>query len=185
MVGIVAALSVQNCGGGEDLCGGPFCVTPPGREEATKLRAGSGDGQVGAPGRELPLPLVVIVTDDDDRPIPDVEVSFTVAGPDGGTISQSGDPIGPPRQRAGKWTLGPQPEPKRSKRRRKTLLGTALNGSPLTFSAEAVRPPPARILLLQAPPTLVQNGIPFDRHPVVAILDGDNQPVPQVDVTSP
>ncbi len=61
--------------------------------------------------------------------------------------------------------------------------GSALSGSPLNFTAEAVRPPPARILLLQAPPALVQNGILFDRQPVIGILDPDNQPVAGVGVT--
>ena len=55
--------------------------------------------------------------------------------------------------------------------------------SPVTFAAQAVRPTPARILLLQAPPILVQNGILFDREPVVGVLDPDNQPVAGVDVT--
>lgn len=180
---IVAALALLHCGGGEDLCGGPFCVTPPGREEATNLRAGSGDGQVGAPGRELPLPLVVVVTDADNRPIPDVEVSFTVVGQDGGTISEPTIQSDHEGSAQVKWTLGTQPGAQTVQAVAARSSGSALTGSPLTFTAQAVRPPPARILLLQAPPAIVQNGILFDRHPVVAILDADNQPVTQVDVT--
>jgi hypothetical protein len=183
VVGIVAALSLQNCGGGEDLCGGPFCVTPPGRQEATKLQAGSGNGQVGAPGRELPLPLEVIVTDDDNRPIPDVEVSFTVAGPDGGTVSDPAIRSDHQGRVQVKWTLGAHAGAQTVQAEAANSSGSTLSGSPLTFSAEAVRPAPARILLLQAPPTLVQNGILFDRQPVVGILDPYNQPVPGVDVT--
>ena len=107
LVGIVATLSLLNCGGGEDLCGGPFCVTPPGRQEATKLQAGSGDGQVGAPGRELPLPLEVVVTDDDNRPIPDVEISFTVSGQNG-TISDPAIRSDHQGRVQVQWTLGGQ-----------------------------------------------------------------------------
>ncbi|MDQ3224232.1 MAG: Ig-like domain-containing protein, partial [Gemmatimonadota bacterium] len=182
LVGI-AALSLQQCGGGEDLCGGPFCVTPPGREEATSLRAGSGDGQVGAPGRELPLPLVVVVTDDDDRPIPDVDVTFTAVGQDDGTISKPTIRSDYQGRVEVKWTLGAQPGVQAVQAVAANSAGSALSGSPLTFSADAVRPPPARLLLLQAPPAVAQNGAFFDRQPVVAVLDSDNQPVTEVDVT--
>jgi len=182
LVGIVATLSLLNCGGGEDLCGGPFCVTPPGRQEATKLQAGSGDGQVGAPGRELPLPLEVVVTDDDNRPIPDVEISFTVSGQNG-TISDPAIRSDHQGRVQVQWTLGGQVGAQTVQAVAANSSGSPLTGSPLTFTAEAVRPPPARILLLQAPPALVQNGILFDRQPVIGILDPDNQPVAGVGVT--
>jgi hypothetical protein len=183
VAGIVAALLLQNCGGGEDLCGGPFCVTPPGRQEATKLRAGLGDQQTGPPGRELPLPLEVVVTDDDDRPIPDVEVSFTVDGEASGTISKPSARSDHEGTVQVKWTLGPAPGPQTVQAVAVNSSGSPLNGSPLTFSAEAVRPRPARILLLRAPPTLVQNGTLFSRQPVVGVLDSDDEPVAEVEVT--
>ena len=183
VVGTLAALLLQHCGGDDLSCGGPFCVTPPGRQEATKLQAGSGDGQVGAPGRELPLPLEVIVTDDDNRPIPDVEISFATLGPGGGTISDPAILSDHEGRVHVKWTLGALPGVQTVQAVGTNSSGSALNGSPLTFTAQAVRPPPARILLLQAPPTLVQNGILFDRQPVVGILDRDNQPVAGVGVT--
>jgi hypothetical protein len=178
---IVAALSLQNCGGGED-CGGPFCVVPPEGVEATKLRASSGDGQTAAPGRELPLPLVVVVTDDDDRPIPDVEVSFTTVG-SGGTISQPALLSDHQGRVQVKWTLGVDPGAQTVQAAAADSSGAALSGSPVTFSAQAVRPPPARILLLQAPPTVALSGILFDRQPVAGVFDPDNQPVAGVDVT--
>jgi hypothetical protein len=183
LVGIVAALLLQHCGGDDLACGGPFCVAPPGRQEATKLQAGSGDGQVGAPGRELALPLEVVVTDDDNRPIPDVEVSFTTSGPGGGTISDPATLSDHQGRVHVKWTLGAEPGAQTVQAVGTNSAGSALNGSPLTFTAEAVQPPPARILLLQAPPILAQNGILFDRQPVVGILDPNNQPVAGVDVT--
>ena len=182
VVAIVATLSLQSCSGGED-CGGPFCLPPPGRAEATKLRAGLGDGQVGAPGRELPLPLEVVVTDDDNRPIPDVEVSFTVLGQGGGSISEPAIRSDHQGSAQVRWTLGAQPGAQTVQALAANSSGSSLSGSPLTFSAEAVRPPPASILLLQAPPAIAQNGILFDRNPVVAVLDRDHQPVTQVDVT--
>ena len=181
-VGIVAALAVLNCGGGDLPCGGPFCVTPPGREEATRVRAGSGDAQVGAPGRELPLPLNVVVTDEDNRPIPDVEVRFTVVG-QSGAVSEPATPSDHQGKAQVRWTLGAQPGAQTVQAVATSSSGSPLSGSPLTFTAQAVRPGPARILLLQAPPETAQNGIPFERHPVVAVLDSDNQPVTEVDVT--
>jgi hypothetical protein len=181
LVAIVAALSLQNCGGGAD-CGGPFCFVPPGGQEATRLRAGSGDGQTGAPGRELPLPLIVVVTDDDDRPIPDVEVSFTTVG-SGGTVSQPAILSDHQGRVQAQWTLGVEPGPQTVQAVAADSSGAPLGGSPLTFSAQAVRPPPTRILLLQAPPTLAQNGILFDRQPVIGILDPDSLPVAGVGVT--
>ena len=70
-----------------------------------------------------------------------------------------------------------------------TLLATAagptgfpLNGSPVTFSAQGVRPPPARLVLRQAPSDLAQNGIVFSRQPVIGVLDAEDQPVPGVAV---
>ena len=182
LVGIVAAISLQNCSSGEDICGGPFCVAPPGRQEATRLRAGSGDGQVGAPGRELPLPLKVVVTDDDGRPIPDVEVSFRVVGEGSGSVSETGIRSDYQGNAQVKWTLGAEPGAQTVQALAASSSGSALGGSPLTFTAQAVRPPPARILLLQAPPATSQNGILFAQQPVVAVVDSDDQPVAQIDV---
>jgi hypothetical protein len=181
-VALVAALSLQNCSGGAD-CGGPFCLVPPGGHEATRLVARAGDGQTGAPGRELSQPLVVIVTDDDDRAVPDVEVSFT-AGGSGGSISQPAMLSDHQGRVQAKWTLGVDPGVQTVQAVAADSSGTPLRGSPLTFSAQAVRPPPARILLLQAPPTQVLSGIAFDRPPVVGILDSDNQPIAGVGVTA-
>ena len=104
-------------------------------------------------------------------------------GPGGGTISNPAILSDHEGRAHVKWTLGAEPGVQTVQAVGTNSSGSALNGSPLTFTAEAVRPPPARILLLQAPPILVQNGILFDRQPVVGILDPDNQPVAGVDVT--
>lgn len=181
VVAIVAALSLQNCGGGAD-CGGPFCIVPPGGHEATKLVAREGDGQVGAPGRELDLPLVVVVTDNDDRAVPDVEVSFTTVG-SGGSISQAALLSDHQGRVQATWTLGVEPGAQAVQAVAADSSGTPLSGSPLTFSAQAVRPPPTRILLLQPPSPQVLSGILFERQPVIGILDPDSQPVAGVGVT--
>lgn len=181
VVGIVALL-LQHCGGDDLSCGGPFCVTPPERQEATRLRAASGNEQVGAPGRELPRPLEVLVTDEDSRPIPDVEVSFTIVGQSGGSLSEPSLRSDYQGRVQVRWTLGAQPGAQTVQAVAANSSGSALNGSPVAFSAQAVRPAPARIILLEAPPVTVQSGLLFDRQPVVKVLDLDNQPVAEVDV---
>lgn len=181
VVGIIAALSLQNCGGEE--CTGPFCITPPGRQEATKLLAHTGDGQVGAPGRELDLPLEVLVTDDDNQPIPDVEVGFSIVGEAGGTISKPATRSNHQGIAQVEWTLGAGTGVQTVQAVAATSSGTALTGSPVTFSAQAVQPPPSRVLLLQAPPALVQSGRVFDPQPVIGVRNSYDEPVAGADVT--
>ncbi|MGH7525627.1 MAG: Ig-like domain-containing protein [Gemmatimonadales bacterium] len=179
---LVALLAAPSCGGGEDLgCGGPFCIVPPGRPEATTLRPGSGDGQTGAPGRELPLPLEVLVTDDDDRPVADVEVGFTIAE-GGGTVSVASIRSDHEGRAQVKWTLGAGAGSQALRVVAADASGSPLNGSPLTLSAHGVRPLPARVVLHQAPSDVAQNGILFERQPVVSVRDADDQPVPQAEV---
>ncbi len=180
---LVALLAAPGCGGGEDLgCGGPFCIVPPGRPEATRLRPGSGGDQAGAPGRELPLPLEVLVTDDDERPIADVEIEFAVAE-GGGTVSVASLRSDHEGRAQVKWTLGAEPGSQALRVVAADASGSPLDGSPLTLSAQGVRPSPARVVLRQAPSDVVQNGILFERQPVVSVLDADDQPVPLAEVS--
>jgi hypothetical protein len=179
---LVALLAVQSCGGENLECGGPFCVLPPGRPEATKLRPSSGGDQIGAPGRELPLPLEVLVTDEEDRPISDVEVGFTV-DQGGGTLSVPAirsDHLGRAQV---KWTLGAEPGTQSVRATATNPSGSPLDGSPLVLIAQSVRPPAAKLLLRQAPSDIVQSGILFARQPVVSVLDANDQPVLDVSVT--
>lgn len=182
LAALAAGFVVSGCGGDDLKCGGPFCVSP-GPPAATKLRMDSGEGQTGAPGRELPQPIVVRVTDNEDRPIGDVDVSFTV-GQGGGSLTESTVPSDIDGLAQVNWTLGPDPGAQTIQVAASASSGTPLDGSPLTFSAQAVRPPPARVVLQLPPPDAVQNGIPFAQQPVVEVLDADDQPVPQVQVTA-
>ena len=174
-------LSIGSCTG-DDQCGGPFCVVPPKQIEATRLQAGSGDGQTGTPGRELPLPIEVIVTDADDRPVADVEVRFTVQQ-GGGTLSAETVRTDHQGRSQVRWTIGPEPGPQSMLASAAGATGFPLNGSPVTLSAQGVRPPPARMVLRQAPSDLAQNGIIFSRQPVIGLLDSEDQPVPGASVT--
>jgi adhesin/invasin len=182
LAALAAALSLQGCGGDDLRCGGPFCVSP-GPPEATTLAVDSGAGQTGAPGRQLPQPLVVLVTDDDDRPIADVQVSFSVSQ-GGGAVSDmtiQSDIEGRARV---SWTLGPDAGTQSVNAEARTSAGLQLDGSPLTISAEAVRPPPVRIVLQSPPAETARNGVRFDRQPIVEVLDAEDQPVAQVQVTA-
>jgi adhesin/invasin len=180
---LVGVLSAYGCGGGGDLpCGGPFCVPPPDSQLATRLRASAGDGQTGAPGRELALPLVVVVTDDEEHAIPGVVVSFTVTQ-GGGTLSATTMQSDYQGHAPVKWTLGPEAGTQ-TIQAAAAASGSDLNGSPLTFTAQAVIPSAASIVLRQAPPDTVRNGAVFERQPVVELLDADQQPVAGVEVTA-
>ncbi len=179
---VIALLALPSCGGDDLQCGGPFCVLPPGQPEAAKLRPGSGGDQTGAPGRQLPLPLEVLVTDEEDRPVSDVEVGFT--------IEQGGGALSVPAVRSDHmgraqvtWTLGAETGTQTVHAAATTSSGLPLNGSPLVLLAQSVQPPPAKLVLRQTPSGSAQSGVAFAQQPVVGVVDADDAPVPGVDVT--
>ncbi|MBA3259975.1 MAG: Ig-like domain-containing protein [Gemmatimonadales bacterium] len=181
---VVGLLALGSCGEGEDQgCGGPFCVIPPGRPEATRLRSASGNGQTGAPGRELQDPLAVLVTDGEDRPIPDVQVTFMV-DPASGNLSAPSVRSDYQGRAEVTWTLGPALGPQTVVAVATGELGAPLDGSPLTLTAQGDWPLPARLVLQQAPSGSTQNGSPLERQPVVVALDANGDPVPEVNVTA-
>lgn len=182
LAALAAAAALTGCGGDDLKCGGPFCVSP-GPPQATTLRLGSGAGQTGAPGRELPQPIVVMVTDDDERPIGGVEVSFSVSQ-GGGSVSGPTVQTDVEGQATVGWTLGPDPGTQSVQAAASSTAGSPLGGSPLTISAEAVRPPPVRLVLQSPPSDTARNGVQFQRQPIVQVLDEDDQPVPQIEVTA-
>src|SRR5688500_9161589 len=132
LAALAAALSLQGCGGDDLRCGGPFCGTP-GPPEATTLAVDSGAGQTGAPGRQLPQPLVVLVTDDDDRPIADVQVSFSVSQ-GGGSVSEATIQSDIEGRARVSWTLGPDAGTQSVNAAASASSGAPLDGSPLTIS---------------------------------------------------
>jgi adhesin/invasin len=131
----------------------------------------------------LPDSIEVLVTDDDHRPVPDVLVTFGV-GQGGGSLAETEIRSDVQGRAWTHWTLGTEPGAQSAQAAASTTSGSPLTGSPLTFSAQAFRPPPARIVLRQAPSVAARNGIPLDQQPIVEVLDPDDQPVPQVQVTA-
>jgi hypothetical protein len=177
-----SGLTLSSCGDGGSDCGGPFCIGPD-SPVATTLKKGLGDGQQGAPGRELAQPLEVTVTDNDNSPVQGVVVKFSV-GQGGGALSETeilSDVEGHARVN---WTLGGEVGSQSAQATASTTGGSPLTGAPVTFSAEAVRPPPASLVIRQAPSVAAHNGIPLEQQPVIDVLDGDGQPVPQVEVVA-
>ncbi|MFL5494725.1 MAG: Ig-like domain-containing protein [Gemmatimonadales bacterium] len=182
---LLCALAVHGCGGGGDVgpCGGPFCVRPPEAQEATRLLPSSGDGQTGAPGRELAQPVEVLVTDEANHPVAGVKVSFTVSQ-GGGSLSAAAVESDHEGKVPVRWTLGPEAGTQMIQAAATDSSGTHLSGSPLTLTAQAVISSAASIAFRQAPSDTVRNGVVFERQPVVELLDADNQPVAGVEVTA-
>jgi adhesin/invasin len=144
---------------------------------------GIGDDQSGAPGRELPQPIEVIVTDDQDRPIQDAVVNFA-PGAGAGTLSEIETRSDVQGRARVNWTLGNEPGPQEVQATASGSSGSPLDGAPVTFSAQAVRPPPARLVLLQPPPSIARNGVPFEQQPIVEVQDAEDLPIPQVEVVA-
>ena len=177
-----SALYSYACGGGGSDCGGPFCIGLD-QPNPTQLTLGGGDGQTGATGRELADSIEVVVTDDNHRPVPNVLVTFSV-GQGGGAVTEAEMRSDVQGRAWTHWTLGTEPGAQSAQAAASGTTGSPLNGSPLTFSAQAVRPPPAKLVLRQAPSVSARNGIPLEQQPIVEVLDSDDQPVPQIQITA-
>jgi hypothetical protein len=182
LTALAAALALQHCGG-DDLCTGPFCVSPPERAEPSSIEPGPNNGQQGAPGRELSESIDVKVTDTDARPVSGVTVTFSVST-GGGTLSSTTAESDNDGLAKVSWTLGDELGPQSLEARATNEAGAQLNNSPLELSAEAVPPQPARIVLRTTLTETAQNGVPLEQQPVIEVFDADDQPVPQVEVVA-
>ena len=185
VVAFALAAAVHGCGdGGGDLCSGPLCVPlPPESQQPAHLMPGAGNSQNGAPGRELPLPLDVIVTDNKDRPVPGVSVTFAVTAGGGSLSSTVAESDNQGRAQVS-WTLGSEIGAQGVQATATDGAGAPLQGSPLALAAQAVQPPAAKILLRTAPPDTARNGVRLEEAPAVQVLDSDDQPVPGVPVVA-
>jgi hypothetical protein len=73
LVSVFVTLAVTACAGGD--------LNLPSDPKPARLTVVSGDGQEATAGTEVPAPLVVKVTDADDRPLSDVPVMFGFLDP--------------------------------------------------------------------------------------------------------
>jgi hypothetical protein len=175
-----AALGIAACGG-DDLCTGPFCVTPPEQPEPSTLAA-DGNGQTGVIDRPLTEPVGVKVTDTEGRPVGGVTVEFSVAS-GGGSVSSDdvvSDNLGFARV---SWTLGGEIGTQQL-RASAIVNGAHLANSPLELAATAQPPQAAKIVLLTGPSETAQSGVPFEQQPVLEVLDDVDQPIAGVEVVA-
>lgn len=109
--------------------------TEPTTPEAIRITVGA--DQVGTVGQPLPEQLTILVTDQRNKPVPGVDVSFTVTA-GGGSVGPDGVRTGADGTARTTWTLGTKAGPQ-------TVRATAAGLQPVVFSAEA-RPGPAKAL---------------------------------------
>ncbi len=176
-----AAAILMGCGGGEDLCTGPFCFSPPTRPEPSSIEAGPNNGQTGIRGRELPQPVYVRVKDSDGGPVSGITINFSVSS-GGGTLSSATAESDNDGLAKVSWTLGQDLGTQLLQATATNGDGADLDGSPLELSATAALPEPARIVLRTTLAETASNGVPLEQQPVIEVYDADDQPLPQVEV---
>ena len=164
---LVAAASLR--------CGGDS--VPP--TTPTKIEMVSGNGQNGVVGQPLPSPLVVLVTDDNGNPVPDVQVTWAAQG--GGSVSSAVTQTGSNGHASVTRILGTELGPQG------TTATASLDGSPITFTSTAVEAgAPGSIVITTNPPVSALDGEVFDPavQPVVQVKDGAGSPAAGVQVTA-
>jgi Bacterial Ig-like domain (group 1) len=177
-----AAATLFACGGGDDLCTGPFCFTPPVEAVPSSIEAGPGNGQTGTPGRELDSAVTVVVKDSDGKPVPGVTVNFSVSS-GGGTLDSATAESNVDGFAQVNWTLGTELGTQRLEASATNGDGAPLANSPLQLSAEAVPPEPAR-LVLRTTLAEAQNGVSLQPPPVIEVYDADDQLLSGVEVVA-
>jgi hypothetical protein len=171
------------CGGGDDLCTGPFCFSPPVEAEPSRIDPGPGNEQSGFPRRPLKDPIAVVVKDSDGQPVSGVTVNFDVSSGGGNLSSRSveSDVNGI----AGvSWTLGDVLGAQHLTATATNAEGEPLTNSPLELSATAGLPVPDQLVLRTTLPETAENGVPLDLQPVIEVYDADDQPLQGVEVVA-
>ena len=140
-----------------------------------KLEIISGNDQQGPPGAALDKPFVVEVRDQFDKPLPEVQVTFSVTG-GGGRLSATSVTTDSNGRAESVLTLGPNPGT--------NTVTVSVEGiqEGQTFTAEGVRIPKALETVSgndqQGPP-----GAPLEKPFVVEARDQFDKPLPEVQVT--
>ncbi len=140
-----------------------------------KLEIISGDDQAGLPGDALEKPFVVEVRDEFDKPLPGVQVTFTVTSGDG-TLSATSVTTDSNGRAESILTLGPNPGT--------NTVTVSVTGSQetRTFNGEGSRIPKK----LEIISGVDQAGLPGDvleKAFVVEVRDQTDNPLPGVEVT--
>jgi hypothetical protein len=147
-------------------------VASAGSSSADTLFAIGGNNQTGAAGSTLVDSIVVMAADKFGNPAPAVDVAFGTSG--GGRVSSSVVTTGADGHAAVQRVLGPGTGTQTT-----TATAAGLRGSPVTFNATVGAGSAQRLVLTTQPPSFARDGVPFSRHPVVQIQDGNGNPVAQ------
>ena len=135
----------------------------------------SGANQQGLPSSALENPFVVEVRDQSDKPLPEIEVTFSVTG-GGGTLSETSTTTDSNGRAESTLTLGPNPGTNTVEA---TVAGIEANQ---TFSAEGIRTPKTLEIVTGAN----QQGLPssaLENPFVVEVRDQSDKPLPEIEVT--
>jgi adhesin/invasin len=160
------------------LTGSPVTFNATGNAgPATQIAIASGNKQQGAVSAPLANPLVVLVTDVNNNPVANFNVTFAVTA-GAGTLSATAVATGANGQAQTSLTLGPV-----ATENDVTATATGLTGSPLLFTFLGVASPATQVAIVSGN---VQNGVagsalanPF----VVVVKDANNLPVTGFGVT--
>src|SRR5688500_4635023 len=138
----------------------------------------SADEQTAPAGKTVPEPPAVRVLDAADIPVPGYTVTFAVTSGGGSVTGGAAVTNEAGVASVGSWTLGPTEGPN-------TLTATAatLQGSPVTFSATAAAPIPAKVVRVSADPQTGTIATAVGAPPAVRVLDATNIPIPGYTVT--
>ena len=149
-------------------------MTLPGN--ASGIVAVSGDAQSAPVNSELPLPLVVRVSDASNNPIPGQQVTWEVTG--GGSVSSATTVTGADGTASVTRTLGPTAG-------QQTAVASApgLAGSPVTFTHTATPGGAAGVNKVSGDGQSAQAGTELGAPLVVRVLDAEQNPIPNRAVT--
>jgi hypothetical protein len=140
-------------------------------ENANGIAAVSGNDQSGQVGSTLPAPLVVAVTDGFGNPVEGVEIDWTVDG--GGQVSETSSTTGADGQTAVTRTLGTVAGPQHT-----FASAAGLAGSPVTFTHTATSGSAAQVSIVSGNDQTAAVGTTLPESLIVAVLDGQGNPVP-------
>lgn len=165
--GFVAALLLGSCGGDDPVV--------PGVPVAMQIV--HGEGQHGTVGQELPEALVVLVTDDNDVPVPGQLVNFRVTA-GGGSVFAGAAITNDSGLAQERWTLGTSTAAAQTLEARAVDAGT---GAPIVFATFTAIPdagPPATMTRVGADSGSAVAGQPVDVPPAVELRDQYGNVVP-------
>ncbi|HEX6104473.1 MAG TPA: invasin domain 3-containing protein [Gemmatimonadales bacterium] len=161
---LASVVALASCGGSD--------LTLPNEGQPAELAVVRGNGQNGTIGQPLADSLVVRVEDRFGNPVGGVEVTWSPE--DGGTVDPGVSTTGADGRAGTQRTLGLQPGTYT------TIAAVAqLPDAPAVFTTTAVA---ATLSLVTQPSASAQTGVPFDRQPVVQLLDQTGAPMPRAGV---